>query len=229
LRAYFLYCITKLKLSENTIHSRLNAVKFYFDQVLRREKFFFEEIPRPKKREILPKALSKEDIARIFAKVDNPKHLLMLKLCYGMGLRVSEIINLKITNIDSKRMLVHIENAKGKKDRYVALPASILELLRSYYLAYHPKIYLFEGQYGGQYSIRSAQIVFKDALRKAKINKTVGIHGLRHSYATHLLEAGTDMTFIQKLLGHSDLKTTAIYAKVSNRQLGNVKSPLDDL
>ena len=229
LRAYFLYCITKLKLSENTIHSRLNAVKFYFDQVLRREKFFFEEIPRPKKREILPKALSKEDIARIFAKVDNPKHLLMLKLCYGMGLRVSEIINLKITNIDSKRMLVHIENAKGKKDRYVALPASILELLRTYYRAYQPKIYLFEGQYGGQYSIRSAQNVFKDALRKAKINKTVGIHGLRHSYATHLMEAGTDMTFIQKLLGHSDLKTTAIYAKVSNRQLGNIKSPLDDL
>jgi site-specific recombinase XerD len=207
----------------------LNAIKFYFEQVLRREKFFFEEIPRPQKRMILPKVLSKEDITRIFVHVDNPKHLLMLKLCYGMGLRVSEIVNLKITNIDSKRMLVHIENAKGKKDRYVALPSSILDNLRKYYHTYRPKTYLFEGQYGGQYAIRSIQNVFKNAMEKAKINKTVGIHGLRHSYATHLMESGTDMTFIQKLLGHSNIKTTEIYAKVGIRQLGNVKSPLDDL
>jgi site-specific recombinase XerD len=229
LRSYFLYCITTLKLSENTIHSRLNAIKFYFDQVLRREKLFFEEIPRPQKRTILPKVFSKEDVAKLFAQINNPKHSLMLKLCYGMGLRVSEIVNLKITDIDSKRMLVYIENSKGKKDRYVALPASILDELRKYYNTCLPKTYLFEGQYGGQYSIRSAQAVFKNAMRKAKINKMVGIHGLRHSYATHLLESGTDMFFIQKLLGHSDVKTTEIYAKVSNRQLGNIKSPLDDL
>jgi site-specific recombinase XerD len=146
-----------------------------------------------------------------------------------MGLRVSEIVSLKIKNIDSKRMLVHIEAAKGKTDRYVTLPASILEDLRNYYLTYHPQIYLFEGQYGGQYAIRSVQAVFKNAMEKAKINKSVGIHGLRHSYATHLLESGTDMYFIQKLLGHKNIKTTEIYAKVSNRQLGNIKSPLDDL
>jgi len=229
LRSYLLYCTTKLKLSENIIHSRINAIKFYFEQVLHREKVFFEEIPRPKKREALPKVISKNDIAKLFSQVENPKHLTMLKLCYGMGLRVSEIVRLKITNIDSQRMLVHIEAAKGKKDRYVTLPSSILDDLRSYYKAYHPKIYLFEGQYGGQYSIRSAQAVFKNAMQKAKINKTVGIHGLRHSYATHLLECGTDMTFIQKLLGHKDIKTTEIYAKVSNRQLSKVKSPLDDL
>jgi len=229
LRSYLLYCITTLKLSENTIHSRLNAIKFYFDQVLRREKFFFEEIPRPQKRSSLPKVISKSDITKLFGHVDNPKHSLMLKLCYGLGLRVSEIVNLKITDIDSKRMMVHIENAKGKKDRCVALPTSILDELRKYYNAYRPKKYLFEGQYGGQYSIRSAQNVFRDAMRKANINKSVGIHGLRHSYATHLLEAGTDMYFIQKLLGHSNIKTTEIYAKVSNRQLGNVKSPLDNL
>jgi len=153
----------------------------------------------------------------------------MLKLCYGMGLRVSEIVNLKIVHIDSGRMVVHIEAAKGKVDRYVALPASVLEELRNYYRAYRPKVYLFEGQYGGQYSIRSVQAVFKNAMRRAKINKSVGIHGLRHSYATHLLECGTDLSFIQKLLGHKDIKTTEIYAKVSNRQLGSVKSPLDDL
>jgi site-specific recombinase XerD len=229
LRSYFLYCTTKLKLSENLIHSRMNAVKFYFEQVLHREKFFFEEIPRPKKKSSLPKVISKNDIVKLFAQVENPKHLLMLKLCYGMGLRVSEIVNLKIADIDSRRMLVHIEAAKGKKDRCVTLPTSILDDLRNYYKNYRPKKYLFEGQYGGQYSIRSAQAVFKNAMQKAKINKSVGIHGLRHSYATHLLECGTDMVFIQKLLGHKDIKTTEIYAKVSNRQLGKIKSPLDDL
>ena len=229
LRSYLLYCATTLKLSENLIHSRMNAIKFYFEQVLRREKVFFYEIPRPKKKSSLPKVISKGDISKIFANVENIKHLLMLKLCYGMGLRVSEIVNLKITNIDSQRMLVHIEGAKGKKDRYVTLPTSILDDLRNYYRTYRPKVYLFEGQYGGQYAIRSVQSVFKNAMQKAKINKLVGIHGLRHSYATHLLECGTDMFFIQKLLGHRDIKTTAIYAKVSNRQLGNIKSPLDDL
>ena len=229
LRSYFLYCVTKLNLSENIIHSRINAIKFYFEQVLHREKLFFEEIPRPKKKSSLPKVFSKNDVAKLFAQVENPKHALMLKLCYGMGLRVSEIVNLKITGIDSGRMLVHIEAAKGKTDRYVSLPSSILDDLRDYYRAYRPKIYLFEGQYGGQYAIRSVQAVFKNAMQKAKINKSVGIHGLRHSYATHLLECGTDMSFIQKLLGHKDIKTTEIYAKVSNRQLGNIKSPLDDL
>jgi site-specific recombinase XerD len=229
LRSYFYYCAAKLKLSENIIHSRINAVKFYFEQVLHHEKLFFENIPRPKKKSILPKVLSKNDVVKIFAQLENPKHALMLKLCYGMGLRVSEIVNLKIVNIDSSRMLVHIEAAKGKIDRYVPLPSSILEDLRDYFRAYRPKIYLFEGQFGGQYAIRSVQTVFKNAMRKAKINKTVGIHGLRHSYATHLLESGTDMFFIQKLLGHKDIKTTEIYAKVSKRQLSNVKSPLDDL
>jgi site-specific recombinase XerD len=161
--------------------------------------------------------------------VDNQKHLVMLKLCYGMGLRVSEIVNLKVADIDKNRMVVHIEASKGKKDRCVTLPSSILDDLRNYYCAFRPKTYLFEGQYGGQYSTRSVQVVFKNAMQKAKINKTVGIHGLRHSYATHLLEYGTDMYFIQKLLGHKDIKTTEIYAKVSNRQLSNIKSPLDSL
>ena len=229
LRAYFLYCVKVLKLSENTIHSRLNAIKFYFEQVLNRDKVFFEGIPRPKKQSSLPKVFSKKEVAKLFSVVKNPKHLLILKLCYGMGLRVSEIVNLKITNIDSDNMLVHIERAKGKKDRYVKLPESILDELRNYYRATRPKIYLFEGQYGGQYSIRSAQAVFESAMEKAKINKTVGIHGLRHSYATHLLDSGTDMVFIQKLLGHQSMKTTEIYAKVSTRHIGKIKSPLDDL
>jgi site-specific recombinase XerD len=147
-----------------------------------------------------------------------------------MGLRVSEIVGLKITDIDSDRMLVRIGNSKGKKDRYTPLSQMIiLDDLRTYYKEYKPKEYLFEGQYGGQYSIRSVQAVFKTAMNKAKINKTIGIHGLRHSYATHLMETGTDMVFIQKLLGHKDIKTTQIYVKVTNKQLSKVKSPLDDL
>ena len=122
-----------------------------------------------------------------------------------------------------------LEKAKGKKDRYVNLPESILDQLRDYFKEYRPKEYLFEGQYGGQYSIRSAQAVFKQAMSKAKINKEVGIHGLHHSYATHLMEAGTDIGHIQKLLGHADISTTLIYAKVTNRDNKKVKSPLDSL
>jgi site-specific recombinase XerD len=228
LRGYFLYCVNTLKLSENTLHSRINAVKFYFEQVLKREKFFFE-IPRPKKPSTLPKVINAQDIKKLFEVTTNLKHNTMLKLCYGMGLRVSEIVNLKITDIDSKNMQVFIERAKGKKDRYVNLPLSILEQLRVYFIEYKPKKYLFEGQYGDQYSTRSAQQVFKDALKKAKINKGVGIHGLRHSFATHLLEAGTDVTFIQKLLGHNDLKTTMRYTHVSKQSIKNIKSPLDNI
>ena len=229
LRSYFLYCTQTLKLSEATIHSRMNAVKFYFEQVLMRDKMLFEQIPRPKLKAQLPKVLSKNEVARLFQQVSNPKHQLILKLCYGMGLRVSEISGLKITHIDSGRMMVLIENSKGKKDRYVPLPQTVLDDLREYYKQYQPKEYLFEGLYGGSYSVRSIQSVFKTAMRKAKINKTIGIHGLRHSYATHLMEAGTDLVFIQQLMGHKDVKTTQIYAKVTEKQLVKVKSPLDNL
>jgi integrase/recombinase XerD len=228
LRGYFLHCTNTLKLSENTLHSRINAVKFYFEQVLKWDKFFYE-IPRPKKPSILPKVISAADIKKLFEVTTNLKHNTMLKLCYGMGLRVSEIVGLKISDIDSKRMQVFIERAKGKKDRYVNLPQSILEQLRIYFNEYHPKKYLFEGQYGCRYSARSAQKVFKDSLKKANINKDVGIHGLRHSFATHLLENGTDITFIQQLLGHNDLKTTLRYTHVSEKSLKNIKSPLDSI
>ena len=142
---------------------------------------------------------------------------------------VSEIINLQLSHINIDRMQVLIACSKGKKDRYVNFPQSLIQLYHDYLKMYQPSKHLFEGQFDEKYTTRSAQAVFKYAMEKAGINKTVGIHGLRHSYATHLLEAGTDMVFIQKLLGHSHIKTTEIYAKVSNRILSQVISPLDPI
>ncbi len=171
--------------------------------------------------------MNEKDINKLFHVTTNIKHLLILKLCYGMGLRVSEIINLKIQDVDGVKFKVFIERSKGKKDRYVNLPESILNELRQYYKDFRPKYYLFEGENGGQYSKRSAQSVFKQAMTKAKINKQVGIHSLRHSYATHLLEYGTDISLIQKLLGHNSIKTTLIYTEVTDKNISNVVSPLD--
>lgn len=228
LRAYMFYCSEKLKLKTASLHSRLNALKFYYDK-LRGQKELFYEVPRPKKPSALPKVLSKPELKKMFDLTTNIKHKVILQLVYGMGLRVSEIVALKITDIDSKRMMVHIRCAKGKKDRYVPLPQSVLDLMRDYFRIYRPKDYLFEGMTGESYTVRSVQAVFKSAMNRARIKKPIGIHGLRHSYATHLLEAGTDMAFIQKLLGHRDMKTTMIYAKIGERNIRNIESPLDSL
>ncbi|WP_452222669.1 tyrosine-type recombinase/integrase [Lacinutrix chionoecetis] len=228
LKDYFLYCVKILKMSERKMNGKINAVKFYFEKVKQQPQMFFD-IPRPKKPVTLPKMLSKNEVKRLFNEVKNPKHLLILKLCYGMGLRVSEIVKLKLTHIDSERMQVLISGAKGKKDRYVNLPESVLGALREYYIAYRPEYWLFQGQYGGAYSTRSVQAIFKRAMKKAKIKKQIGVHGLRHSYATHLLESGADLRFIQQLLGHYSIKTTQIYTHVTKSAVSNIKSPLDTL
>ena len=228
LKSYLLYCLQTLKLSENQVHNRINAIKFYFEKVLKRPTIVFE-IPRPKKPLLLPKVIHIEDVAKMIKQTQNIKHKTMLMLVYGMGLRVSEIVKLEITDIDSKNMQVHIRGAKGKKDRYANLPETVLPFLRNYYKAYKPKKYLFEGQYGEQYSRRSAQQVFKQSLERANINKNIGIHGLRHSFATHLLEQGTDISYIQKLLGHNNIKTTLIYAHVGKKDVKAIKSPIDQI
>ncbi|SEQ32963.1 Site-specific recombinase XerD [Hyunsoonleella jejuensis] len=228
LKDYFLYCVKVEKMSERKLNGKINAIKFYFEQVLHRPKMFFD-IPRPKKPITLPKMLSKYEVKKILLVTSNLKHKIALKLSYGMGLRVSEVVNLKIKDIDSKRMLVHVRGAKGKKDRYVPLPKSLLKDLREYYISYKPKVFLLEGQYGGAYAKSSVQQVFKTAMKKARIKKDIGIHGLRHSYATHLLESGADMRFIQELLGHNSIKTTQVYTKVTTQALHKVISPLDTL
>lgn len=228
LKKYFAWCITTKKISANQLHSRINAIKFYFEHILKMDRFTYE-IPRPKKPLLLPKVLAEEAVVRLLAAAENIKHKLLLSLCYGMGLRVSEVCALRIVDIDSDRMQVNIVAAKGKKDRYVNLPHSILEELRIYYKTYLPRNYLFEGQFGDRYSIRSAQQVFKNCLKKAAINKDMGIHGLRHSFATHLMENGTDITLIQKMLGHNDIKTTLLYTHVSKKSISKVESPLDKI
>jgi integrase/recombinase XerD len=228
---YFVYCNTKLKLSENTIHSRLNAVKFYYEQVLKNQKFIWE-IPRPKKPLQLPKLLNEKEISKLFNALENKKHKAMMFTAYSAGLRVSEIINLKIKDIDSTRMQIFIQKAKGKKDRYVNLSPILLDILRKYVISYlpRPKYYLFESEHtGNAYPTRTVQQIFYNAKTKAKIAKDVGIHSLRHSFATHLLEKGTDIKYIKDLLGHFDIKTTERYLHVTKKSLVNIISPLDDL
>ncbi|MCA0383056.1 MAG: site-specific integrase [Bacteroidetes bacterium] len=231
LKDYLSYCHTQLQLSENTIHSRMNALKFYYEQVLGKEKLFWE-IPRPKKHLQLPKLLNEEELAKLFNALENKKHKAMLFTIYSAGLRVSELAALKISAIDSERMQILIARAKGKKDRYVNLSPLLLDILRQY-LKYHkptPKVYLFESdQTATAYPTRTIQQIFSNAKSKAGITKEVGVHSLRHSFATHLLDKGTDIRYIKELLGHFDIKTTERYLHVSKKQLVNIISPLDDL
>ncbi|MBK8710443.1 MAG: site-specific integrase [Niastella sp.] len=231
LREYMHYLLSREKISENTAHSRLNALKYYFEQVLGKEKFFCE-IPRPKKTQQLPKVFSQEDIASIINSVQNLKHKTMLMLAYSAGLRVSEVVTIKTYQVDSNRMNIFISQAKGKKDRMVTLSPVMLVMLREYAKKYKPNIksYLFEGaEKGSAYSTRSLQQILSTAKKQAGVNKPGSIHSLRHSFATHLIEKGTDVTMIQKLLGHNDIKTTLIYLHTSNKDLLKIISPLDSL
>lgn len=231
LRDYMHYLLSREKISENTAHSRLNALKYYFEQVLGKEKFFCE-IPRPKKTQQLPRVFSQEDIASIINNVRNLKHKTMLMLAYSAGLRVSEVVSVKTYQVDSKRMNIFISQAKGKKDRIVTLSPVMLVMLREYAKVYKPdkKGYLFAGsEKGSAYSTRCLQQVLCTAKRLAGVTRPGSIHSLRHSFATHLIEKGTDVTMIQKLLGHNDLKTTLIYLHTSNKDLLKIISPLDSL
>lgn len=231
LRRYFVYCLEKRNLSENTLHSRINAIKFYFEQVLGREKFFWE-IPRPEKPFRLPNVLGEKEITRLFNAVTNRKHKAILFTAYSAGLRVSEAVALRLKDIDRDRMQMKIVAGKGKKDRYTVLSPVLLDVLRSYIkqCERRPQTYLFEGDRPGEpYSSRSAQKVFQRAKVKAGIAKEVSFHSLRHSFATHLLEKGIDIRFIKDLLGHFSIKTTERYTHVAKNRLVQIASPLDDL
>ena len=221
--------ILKNNLSASYQNQIVNALKLFFKTV-RETKIEIDKIHRPKRAKLLPNVLSKEEVKLILNAHNNIKHKTMLSLLYSCGLRRNELINLKITDIDSNRNIIIIRQSKGKKDRIVPLSPKILEMLRHYYSTYRPKIWLFEGQNGNeQYSDQSLQSVLKQALVKVNITKPVSLHWLRHSYATHLLESGTDLRYIQELLGHNSSKTTEIYTHVSTKSLQQIKSPFDDL
>lgn len=221
--------ILKNKLSASYQNQIINAVKLYF-KTIKETKIEIEKIHRPKRAKVLPNVLSKEEVKAILNAHENIKHKAMLSMIYSCGLRRSELLNLKPSDIDSKRNVVIIRQAKGKKDRITPLSPKILDLLRSYYKECNPKTYLFEGQEkSSQYSARSLEEVLKKSLKLASINKPVTLHWLRHSYATHLLESGTDLRYIQELLGHNSSKTTEIYTHVSTKNIQQIKSPFDDL
>lgn len=221
--------ILKNNLSASYQNQIVNAIKLFYSTV-QNKKMEIELIHRPKRAKLLPNVLSKEEVKLILNAHVNIKHKMMLCLIYSCGLRCGELLNLKPADINSKRNLIFIYQAKGKKDRIAPLSLKILNMLREYYLGYKPKIWLFEGHdIGTQYSDKSLQSVLKLAVEKARINKPVTLHWLRHSYATHLLESGTDLRYIQELLGHSSSKTTEIYTHVSTKSLQQIRSPFDDL
>lgn len=227
--AYLLWLIKKKRYSETHVHTAVNAIKFYFEQVEKRPREFYD-LPRPKKPLKLPSILAEEEMVSIINNTGNLKHRALLMTAYSAGLRVSELVRIKIGHVDSKRMMLLIEQGKGKKDRMVPLAQRLLETLRQYFKSNRPKVYLFEGENGGEpISTRTAQRILATSKLKAKVYKKGSIHSLRHSYATHLLEGGTDLRYIKELLGHQSLKTTLIYTHVSIKNIGNVQSPLDKL
>lgn len=214
--------------STSTTHLMINAVLYYYKNVLNKHEYKCQ-IHRPQKEKALPKVIAKEDIEKILNSCTNIKHKTMLSILYACGLRAGEIINLKVNEVDSKRMIITISKGKGYKDRTVMLSEKLLIQLKEYYLVYKPVIYLFEGQYGDQYTVSSLRQVLNEACRKSGFKQKATLHWLRHSFATHLLEAGTDIRYIQQLLGHSSTKTTEIYTYVSTKHISQIKSPLDSL
>lgn len=228
IRSFLRYLVTERKVSISYQNQTINAIKFYYERILGGQRKVYY-IDRPRRERTLPTVLSEEEIIMIINSVDNLKHKAILMTIYSAGLRISEAINLKLKDIDSKRMQIRIEQGKGKKDRYTLLAAKTLEILRNYFREYKPKIWLFEGQGGEQYASRSIQNILKIALSKTDIQKRVTVHTLRHSFATHLLENGTDLRYIQSLLGHDSSKTTEVYTHITTKGFDQIRSPLDKL
>lgn len=224
---YILDLIRENNISTSQQNQRINAIKFYYEKVRSGERQVYD-IYRPKNDKKLPDVLSKGEIKSMIKLTKNIKHKCLISLAYSGGFRRSEIVNLQISDIDSKRMMIKIRGAKGKKDRYVQLSPIILKILREYYIVEKPKYYIFEGQKGGKYSPTSIVNIVKSAAKRAKVNKRVYPHILRHSFATHHLEQGTDLRYIQVWLGHYSSKTTEIYTHVSETNFGNFKNPIDD-
>lgn len=228
-KEYLLHLFKKEKFSVSYHKQVVCSIKYYFENILRREsKSYYLEVPKSTGRK-LPIVLNKSEVKKIIDSTNNLKHRSILSTIYSAGLRLSEIVSLKIEDIDNERMLIYIRGGKGNKDRTTLLSKEVLLLLNKYLEQYSPKYWLFEGLENKQYSRSSVQEIFYKALSKSKIDKKVSVHTLRHSFATHLLEQGEDLRYIQKLLGHKSSKTTEIYTHVSNIRLAKIKSPLDNI
>lgn len=228
LEIFFSYASTELKYGYSMMKQLLASVKFLYQEVLD-EPIDFDFNIKMKKPSTIPEVLSVEEVQSFLNTFTNLKHKSIFTLCYSAGLRVGEVLNLKISDIDSNRMQIRIHQVKGKKDRYTMLSPKVLGILRQYVKAYDPKVYLFEGQNGGKYSASSVQNLMRKHRKLANINKKATPHTLRHSFATHLLDNGTDIRFIQELLGHKHISTTQIYTHVSTRDLKDVKSPIEGI
>lgn len=227
IREYLHYLLAEKKVSDSTYRQTYGSLKFLY-QTTMKQSVVFDKIPKLKNREKLPVVLDRTEVEELFSVTKNIKHKAILMITYSSGLRLSETSHLKVPDIDSKRMMVRIQQGKGGKDRYSILSVVALETLRQYYRRYRPKDWLFEGQHADRpISERTIEKIFEIAKDRASITKPATLHTLRHSFATHLLEAGTDLHHIQVLLGHKSPKTTTIYLHVSNRALSRITSPLD--
>ena len=227
IRNYLLDGIKNKKWSESTQNSNINAIKFYYEKVMGGQRKVYDV--RARMPEKLPGVLSQEEVKLLFGVLDNIKHRMILMVIYAGGLRVSELVNLRKDDIRADRMQMFIKGGKGKKDRYTVFSAKLLVQLNAYIREYKPSYWLFEGQDYGQYSVRSVQAILRKAVSASGINPYATVHTLRHSFATHLLERGTDLRYIQQLLGHSSSKTTEIYTHITKKGEDKLRSPLDDL
>ena len=228
IKKYLYHMIEQRDIAISTLNIIINALKFYYGEILGKK--FIYEIKRPKKDKKLPVVLSREEIMKILQIPSNIKHKAILTVVNSAGLRVGEVAKLKTEDIDTDRKLIHIRGSKGRKDRYTLLSDRALKILREYYKEYQPSQWLFEGAKKGKHiSTRAVQAIFRQVCRKAGINKDVTVHSLRHSFATHLLESGVDLRYIQEILGHKSSKTTEIYTHVSKANIAKIESPLDKI
>ncbi|MCH7974005.1 MAG: site-specific integrase [Bacteroidetes bacterium] len=228
IQEYLYFCKKKKNYSFSAMRQAMASIRYLYLKVLHKplpDNFSMQQ-RRPDK---LPVVLSQKEIYKLIKATVNIKHKTILLLIYSAGLRLGELLNLKLSDIDSNSLKIHIRNSKGKKDRYIMLSKNVLKLLREYYNSYTPKEYIFEGQYGGKYSPTSVQNIFRASLKKTGIKKKATVHTLRHSFATHLLDNGTDIRYIQELLGHKRLETTQIYTHISSYSINKIKSPADNL
>ena len=226
--AFMRYLVIDRKISTSYQNQSINSIKFYYERVLGGQRKIYL-VERPRREKTLPEVLSEQEFLSVLSTINNIKHKAIVLLIYSAGLRLSEVVNLRIKDIDSERMKVYVQQSKGRKDRYTSLSKKLLPILRQYFLEYKPKEWLFEGVKGRKYSVSSVQTIVKDAYSKAGIKKKVSTHTLRHSFATHLLEGGTDLRYIQDLMGHESSKTTELYTHITNKGFDQIQNPLDKL